>query len=667
MNMSDDIASATLQVSTKVAEAGTHAFEKQIDIIAKLLQLLGNRNKDGSKGGGKLESTDLTDLKPGEVGIKELMSSAKKNGDTISVSDNGFTKEDMKLIKKKAKEMGIPVAFTGKDGKDNIYANVRTSDLPIFQRICTDVMKDKVAANPQQLGNFKVQEWEMPFITAELNKHDLSASFGQTESGEHFCLFDKADEKAILIARSDFVRKCSEVEKEMSFDSDENGNLTIKDLRTGKEISFDSSMSRDELSALIQEEFGYDENKAKIACAKFGEDMLSGEEKQKFFSSNPQNEFSKIDTNIKVEGESILTQDYSCWRLTPKSDKVPKIVFRDDDGNFAVLDPNKMSRKEMAKVLENQLHITDEQTKNALIDKAERVHDYYSKQNTANMSASYTFDKSDFDMSDPDVTKGMLRTDENGKTFTKQTPISDMNSRIERDNKKEFTVTSTVRTVETDEAGEHYTSSDTRTLHLSFSDKKNALKQLTELYKEQGVPDHIAKQMAKETYAKAQAQSAEKVLHIEEVKEDKIIVGYGGKTAEIDITDRDKAIEQIGKTFGVSDEEAEIVLDKAIEKAEQAKQTNADDKTESKEKSKSDEEKDEEKKAEKENDSDDKKEESDEERKEEKKDNSKKEKLDEKNGHERHKQEDGAEHTHEKGGKDKKPDFNNSSGGRRRK
>lgn len=579
MNMSDDIASASIQVSTKVAEAGTHAFEKTIDIIAKLLQMLAYKNQNSRS--KEIKSTDLTDLKPGEVGIKELIASAKKNGDTISVSDNGFTKDDVRQIKKKAKEMGIPVSFTNVKGKDNIYANVRTSDLPIFQRICTEMMKDKIVANPDKLGNFKVQEWEMPFITNELNKHDLSATFGKTQGNEHFCLFDKADEKAILIARGEFVRKCNEINNEMSFDRDDEGNLTIKNLHTGKEILYDNSITRDELSLRIQEEFVYDKNKADLACAKFGEEMLSGEEKQRFFSDNPQNKFSKIDTNIKIEGESVLTQDYTCWRLTQKSDKVPQIVFRDDEGNFAVLDPNKMSRKQMSEAIQNELHITDKKTVDALVDKANKVHDYYSKQDEVNFSHDYKFSKSDFDMSNPNVVSDMKRTDDDGIIFTKQLPISEINNQIERNNKREFTVISTAKTMEINEHDEHYTRSDTQTLHLSFSDKRDSINQLKEIYQKQGVPEHIAKQMAKDVYAKAEAQSSEKVLHIEEVRSDSITVCYGWRAAEIDITDRYKAVEQIGRKFGVSDEEAELVLDKAMEKREQDHHPNTDEASES--------------------------------------------------------------------------------------
>lgn len=277
MRMSDEIAGATIQVGMHAAEKAVDMTAKTaseiMDIIAKLLQALAaHRGNAGGK--DKVQKNDLTDIKPGAVKIKDLIANARKNGDSISTSDHGLTAADKKYITKRAKEYGIPVAFTGDKGKDNFYATVRKNDLPILERICTDMMKDKLAERPQELGNFKVQEWEVPFITSELNKHDLSAQFGKTESGEHFCLYEKADEKAILIARGEFVRKSEEVKKELSMDKDENGYLTIKDLHSGREISFDADAipSREELSEQMQKEFGFDKNKADIACARFGEE-----------------------------------------------------------------------------------------------------------------------------------------------------------------------------------------------------------------------------------------------------------------------------------------------------------------------------------------------------------------------------------------------------------
>ena len=575
MNMSDEVTGAALQVATRAAESGMHMIDRTIDLIAKLLQMLSeieknrqiNSGSGHSSGKGKdnsVKSTDLTELKPGTVKMRDLISDAKKNGDTLSASEQGLTKEDMKYIAKKSKEYGIPVAFTGTEGKDNLYANVRTSDLQIFQRICTDMMKEKLAERPQELGNFKIQEWEMPFIINELNKHDLSAQFGKTRDGEYFCLYEKSDEKAIHIARNEFVRKCSELKTELSFDKNEQGFYTLKDNRSGREISFDNVPTREELASQIHEKFGYDENKSRIACAKFGEECLKGQEKQQFFSDNPQKEFSRIDANIHVENESILTKEFSCWHMTPKTDHVPRIVFQNpENGKFAVLNPEKMTHRQMATALREHLGLEDKKQINALIDKAEKVSDYYVREE--NSELNYEFKKTDFDMTNPEVVSEMRRTDDEGNVFTKSLPVSSVSNAIERTDKDNFSVEITVGKVETDQNNKEYPSSDTRVLQLSFSDKKDALFQMTQLYKRQGMPEHIAKQMAKDVFRMAETQNPEKVVLIEEVKENTVVFSHHDKKAEIIVSEPEKAVKEISDKFDISEADSEQLLKKASE------------------------------------------------------------------------------------------------------
>lgn len=574
MSMSDEVAGATLQVSMQAAEksleVGQRVIDSVIDNIAKLLQAISAKEKQKVP-----KSTDLSEIKSGTVSISELLKNTKKTGDTLSTSENALTKDDMKQLSKMAKKYGIPIAFTSDKNKENNYANVRTSDLPILQKMCTDLMKDKLAERPQELGNFKVKDWEIPFITSELNNYDLSAQFGVTKDGEKFCLYEKSDEKAIMIARNEFVKKCDELKENMTVTKDENFYV-IKDKHSGKEISFETVPSREELSEQIQKSFGYDKNKADIACAKFGEENLHDEEKQKFFSKSPQNNFSKVDTNITLQDESIFTKNFTCWRVTPKSDSIPKIVFQDENGKFAVLNPEKMTRAKMTDILQKSLSLSDKKTIDALIDKAEKVSDYYTKQNEKNFSFDYKFSKLDFDMTNPEIVSGMLRTDENGNTFTKKLPLDNISNDIERTGKDEFMVQSTVQTIETDKDGKEYISSDKQKLVLSFSDKKNALNQLTELYKKQGIPEDVAKQISKEVFAKAESQSAEKVLQIEEIRaetqsgktETKVVVKSGNKSEEVEISDPEKAVSEISEKFEVPPETAETVIEKVQENIE---------------------------------------------------------------------------------------------------
>ena len=569
--MSDEITSATLQMTGKAVEVGSLAVQKSIEIIAMLLKELaqaaqrhGQRQNEKQKVSKNQDvtSTDLTDIKPGAVSMKELVKNAKANKDTISFSEQAITKDDMKYLSKKAKEYQIPIAFTGSKGKDNVYANVRSSDLPAFQHICTEMMKDKLAERPQQMGNFKVQEWEMSFITHELNKHDLSASFGKTKAGNCICLYEKKDEKAILIARDEFVRKCKDVEKELQIGKDDEGFYRIENRLTGRKITFDKVPSKAELTDMMQERFGYDENKAALASAKFGEKTLTGADKAKYFSNDPQNAFSEIHANVELKGESIYAKDYSCWYLKTKADKMPKVVYQDKEGNFAVLQPEKMSKRKMAAILEKHLGIKDKAVASALIEKAEKVSDFYERSVTENLNHSLEFKESD-------IISGQTRTFVDEKHAVHQIIPQSAESTIERNGQDSFTVKSTVTGTDQirteDRKYEDQPVSDTKELKLSFSDKRAALQELSEMYKEQGLPDEAAEQMAKDVFEKAENQSAEKVLNIQEVRQDAMTVAFGTVTRDITTADKQAAASKIAAEFGVPSDTAEAIVEKAQE------------------------------------------------------------------------------------------------------
>ncbi len=578
--MSDEITSATLQMTGKAVEVASLAVQKNIEIIAMLLKELAqaaerHRQRQNEKKASKnqdVTSNDLTDIKSGAVSMKELMKSAKANKDTISFSEQGITKDDMKYLSKKAKEYQIPIAFTGDKGKDNVYANVRSSDLPAFQHICTEMMKDKLAERPQQMGNFKVQDWEMPFITHELNKHDLAASFGKTKDGNCICLFEKKDEKAILIARDEFVRKCKDIEKELQIGKDDKGFYSIENRLTGQKITFDQVPSKEELADMMQNRFGYDENKAAMASAKFGEETLTGADKMKYFSKDPQNAFSKIHANVELKGESIYAKDYSCWYLKTKADKMPKVVYQDKNGNFAVLQPEKMTKRKMAVILDQHLGLKDKAVASALIEKAEKVSDFYESNVTENLNHSLEFNESD-------ISPEKARTFVDEKHAVHQIIPQKADTAIERNGQDSFTVKSTVTGMDhiytMDGKHEDEPLSDAKELKLSFSDKRSALQELSAMYKEQGLPDDAAEQMAKDVFEKAENQSSEKTLHIEEVREETkggnkettVKITSGEQTEEIDMSDHDKAIDEISEKFNVDTETAAQTIERAEEAA----------------------------------------------------------------------------------------------------
>lgn len=570
MNMSDDVTGVTLSIVQRGADVAAHAAKEFIDLLTRLFAELGRqRERSKSNANQKTEkpsvtSTDLTDIKTGRVELSTLRDNAKSIGDTLSMSENALTKEDMKFMAKKAKDYGIPVAFSNEKSKDNIFASVRTSDLPLFKQLCTELMRSKIAERPQELGNFLCEAWEIPFLTAHLNKNDLSAQFIQTAAGKNLCVFEKKDEKAIKMTREAFVRQCSEVKNELAFDRDEEGFITIKNLRTGREISFDEIPDKKTLSEKMQETYGYDEIKAKVAAARFGEEMLQDAQKEKFFSESAQQEFRQVDANIMVEGEDAVCKEYQCWRVTPKSDEKPRIIFRNDSGEFAVLEPTKMTRLQMRHALEEQLGITERKTQNALIYKAESIETFHAQSEAH--TAEYTFKKSDFDLNDVRYAMGMRKTNDQGETiYTKKLPISSMKSEVNRTEKDFFRVDSTVTSIETDAQEVDHERHDKQHLVLSFSDKKSSLQQLQEMYVSQGVPDHVAKQMAKEVFKKAEMQNPEKPIQIQEVRDKAMTVAFGTQSAEVSTADKQAAASKIAEQFGVPAETAEVIVEKAEE------------------------------------------------------------------------------------------------------
>lgn len=571
MNMSDDVTGVTLQIVQKGVDVAAHAAKEFIDLLTRLFAELGrsrerNRSNSANLKAEKpsISSTDLTDIKTGRVEMNTLRNNAKAIGDTLSMSENALTKEDMKFVAKKAKAYGIPVAFSNERSKDNIFASVRTADLPLFKQICTELMKSKIAERPQELGNFHCDAWEIPFLTAHLNRNDLSAQFIQTGDGKNLCVFEAKDRKAIELTRDTFVRQCSEVKNDLAFDRDETGYITIKNLKTGKEISFDEMPDKKTLAENMQKAFGYDDIQSKIAAARFGEEMLTGEQKEKFFSDSAQQEFKQVDANIMVEGEDPVCKEYQCWRVIPKSDEKPRIVFQNDNGEFAVLEPEKMTRKQMRSILSEQIGLTDRKVQDALIHKAESIASFHTQ--SESHTAEYTFSKNDFDLTDVRVAMGLRKTDDQGNTiYTKQLPISSMSSEINRTEKDFFRVDSTVTAIETDANGVDHARHDRQELVLSFSDKKSSLQQLREMYEAQGVPSHVAKQMAKDVFKKAEMQNPEKPIQIQEVRDKAMTVAFGTHSAEVSTADKQAAASKIAEQFGVPAETAEVIVEKAEE------------------------------------------------------------------------------------------------------
>ena len=570
MNMSDDVAGAVVQVSAKGVEEAAHVTNSVIEAIYKLLHHLAERDREKRRLKTDVKNKEITELKNGKVTIKDLTKHCRNTGEQLVTSEIGITKEDMHYIASRAKSYGIPIAFRNEKGKDNIYALVRKSDVPILKQISTENMKEKLATRPQELSNFKCKEWEIPFINAELTRLDLSAQFAKTKKGEFLALYEAKEAKAIEIARSEFVRKAHEIEKTLEFSKDDDGYYVIKDNVTGKEYPFDNTPDRKFVSIALQKNFGYDENKANIAAQKFGNEMLTGDTKSQYFSDNPLNDFSYV-SQVSWDKEDVLAKPYDCYYVTPKEDGISRVVYQKDDDSIAILNPPRQTKAKMRDILTKELGITDVHEQDALISKAE----YVSKANAKYRNVfgniedihihNVSFTKAAFDMANAAVVSGMLRTDDTGNTYTKTQPIDSVSTEITRKGADTFGIKSTAIAAETDNKGQQHSVLQTQQLVLSFANKKAALEEIKEMYISQGVPEAAAKDMAKNVYHKAELQNVAPVLAIERTKDTVISFSNGNDTFEVSAVDREGAIDALAEEYGISKEEASDIMDKADE------------------------------------------------------------------------------------------------------
>ena len=95
MNMSEDVTAVSMQVSEKAAEAALSAFKSVLDSVGRLFRELLGMEHDrarakaqikASKSGGQsaekgkssnVTATNLTNIKPGEVSLKDLAENAR--------------------------------------------------------------------------------------------------------------------------------------------------------------------------------------------------------------------------------------------------------------------------------------------------------------------------------------------------------------------------------------------------------------------------------------------------------------------------------------------------------------------------------------------------------------------------------------------------------------
>lgn len=547
MPMSDELTGATLQISTQLAS-------ETIQLLFKILGYLSQNHHEKKRADRALEleaekihGRNIADIKGGEHSVKGLIKKAKEYREPCVPFSDGYTKEEKDFLVSNAKKNYVPIAFQEKNGL--YYPVVLQRDKQMLQSFATDLMVQKLAKCEIDKANKPFQtmgfnKWEVPFMNDYFNKYEVSAQFGETENGKNFALFNTSDEKLINLARKEFLKQHKEV-LDVKIEAKEH-TYTLKDNK-GNELNINKDFmpTQEELTKLIENTLGYETIKAKLLSARFGE-TLELDDKKKFFDKSPIKDFSKFETDIVMKGESPYCRPFDCLRVQPKSDEKPKIIFADEKGNFAILEPERMSNTKMKKILDEELHIKDNRITDALISKARLVSLHFNTQEMENKSFHYNLEKSGV-YSEPST--------------------KSVDFKIDRESVDKFNVSATATTKDNSENTTNFT--------FSFKDKVSSVEEIKKYNQKLGLDEYDSNSIATEIVKRAEKQ-APQMMQIESIKTEhyfegdipkistaKATVSLGGIEKEISLGDAEKSKSEIMKSFGCDEETATATVEQA--------------------------------------------------------------------------------------------------------
>ena len=574
MAMSEDVAGATLSMASQGVSIAGSVTTKTLDAIIRLLQLL-NRATEQRRQAHENPAAEpeiarrdrLQELRMrGEVPLRDLRDYASRSQQHLVYSDQGLTREDVAAISHKARQVGLPVAFSRPADRRTYYPAVLESDLPLFKQIVQGRIAEKLnadrqkAAGDREFRQIAVKKWEIPIIAKECQRRDIQASFAPhpTERNLAVVIYPKADEAAVKEMTDAIDRKCQELE-DVKIEQSQDGFCMITDENSGRVYSFEADNTCEEvLSNELQDKMGFDAMKADLAAAKYEAQCLTPEDVPRFKEGEPQNAFyafQEITIRDKATGrENPLTEPYRMNFYQCKYENKPVFSISSPDGKVFILPADQISRRNIAHALQRDFGIQDRRLLHALTVKFEQCSRGTLKDN---LHSDRAFSRGDFDLSTPQAASGMRRTAADGTVLVKKQPIDSVSLRIERTGRNSFSVTSTATATEYDPRGAESTAVKTMELQLTLRHPRQAYDRIRETLVSQGVPAAQAKELAKDAVSKAHSQPEERIVFVDKATPETVTCFTSGKEADIPIRDGKADPETIKDTFGVSDEAAE--------------------------------------------------------------------------------------------------------------
>lgn len=574
MSMSEDVAGATISMASQGVSIAGSVATKTLDAIIKLLQLMNrtkeNRHAMNTPAGSETEISRRDHLQElrmrGEVSINDLREYTAKSQQKLVYSEQGLTKANVAAISHRAKQVGIPVAFTRPADRKTYYPAVSEYDLPLFKQIVQGRISEKLTSdreNPtaeREYSQIAVKKWEIPIIAKDCQRRDIQASFAPHPNDPNLAvvIYPTADKAGMKEMTDAIAKNCRELE-DVKIEQNQEGFCTITDENSGRVYSFEADNTCEEvLSYELQDKMGFDAMKADLAAAKYEAQCLAPEDVPQFKEGEPQHAFyavQEITIRDKATGrENPITEPYRMNFFQCKYENKPIFSISNPNGKVLILPADQIRRRNIVQALQRDFGIKDRRLLHALTLKFEQCARGTLKDN---LHSNKEFSRGDFDLSTPQAASGMRRTAADGTVFVKKQPIDSVSLRIERTGKNTFSVTSTAKATEYDPRGAESTAVKTMELQLTLRHPKQAYDKIRETLVSQGVPAAQAKELARDAVSKAHLQPEERIVFVDSSSKESVTCFTSAKEAEIPIKEGRADPEVIKDTFGVSDEAAE--------------------------------------------------------------------------------------------------------------
>jgi hypothetical protein len=461
------------------------------------------------------KSSKELDLKPGAVEYNKLKAATDKKGESLSAQDR-IPEKYLQQIRDSAKKYGMPIAVVGgKDTNGNYTMAFRSKDRELFQHIMSDIVKKELAARPGEFTRIPLKEWEVIPMQTEIDMNGINASIVQDDNGVYYCVFQEDDKAKFDVINKNFTKSHTEVVEKFGFKHTDD-SFVLQDKSTGKQITLskEGSYSANDISDKLMKEFGYERTKATIAAWSFA-NSLDTERQQDFFEVNALSE-------IHLENENLLVANYEFYRVNMKEDGIDQFMIMDSNGKIANLSADNSMNIEIL----NNMGITDKMTVDALLEKNTALHDIFN----------------------------------NRAKELHEIELSNSKLEINRIDKDSFEI----RSVDDVQS-------------FSFSDKQKSVDEMATFINGTTNAGFIeSRVIAKQAFENAQQQSFhQSVAEVEksslpqyEINREvggTFIVKFGDIENQYKLDNKENAISGIKEDFGLTDEKAEIIFEKAQE------------------------------------------------------------------------------------------------------